>query len=104
MMRTLQSHPWDPTSTSSLSLVPYRRRRGEQPAWRMLLLSRDFGAIAVVNAIMFATANGSRSVLVPLLATQSFGLTTTALGALSCATCQLWPRNLCPCWPRSRSG
>ena len=48
----------------------------------MLLGSRDFGAIAVVNAIMFATANGSRSVLMPLLAHQSFGLTPTMLGAL----------------------
>ena len=59
------------------------RRKGEQPAWRLLLLSRDFGAIAVVNAIMFATANGSRSVLMPLLAHQAFGLTPTALGVLS---------------------
>jgi hypothetical protein len=46
----------------------------------LLLKSRDFGAIAIVNAIMFMTANGSRSVLVPLLATQSFNLSTTVLG------------------------
>lgn len=63
------------------------RRKGEQPAWRLLLLSRDFGAIAVVNAIMFATANGSRSVLMPLLAHQAFGLTPTTLGARSPLPC-----------------
>lgn len=47
----------------------------------LLLESRDFGAIALVNAIMFMTANGSRSVLVPLLATQTFAISTTVLGA-----------------------
>ncbi len=56
------------------------RRRKERPSWLLLLESRDFGAIALVNALMFATANGSRSVLMPLLATQSFALSTTALG------------------------
>lgn len=69
-------------------------------------MSRDFGAIAIVNALMFATANGSRSVLVPLLATQSFGLTTTALGALcmfSSARCQ-YPAVTVPLWYESAAG
>lgn len=35
----------------------------------------------LLNAMMFMTQNGSRAVLVPLLATQAFGVTTTTLGA-----------------------
>ena len=58
------------------------RRRKERPAWQLLLGSRDFGAIMLLNAMMFMTQNGSRAVLVPLLATQAFGVTTTTLGAL----------------------
>ena len=50
------------------------------PAWQLLLGSRDFGAIMLLNAMMFMTQNGSRAVLVPLLATQAFGVTTTTLG------------------------
>ena len=57
-------------------------RRKERPAWQLLLGSRDFGAIMLLNAMMFMTQNGSRAVLVPLLATQAFGVTTTTLGAL----------------------
>ena len=56
-------------------------RRKERPAWQLLLGSRDFGAIMLLNAMMFMTQNGSRAVLVPLLATQAFGVTTTTLGA-----------------------
>ena len=55
-------------------------RRKERPAWQMLLGSRDFGAIMLLNAMMFMTQNGSRAVLMPLLATQAFGVTTTTLG------------------------
>ena len=75
-------------------------RRKERPAWQLLLGSRDFGAIMLLNAMMFMTQNGSRAVLVPLLATQAFGVTTTTLGrrpssfrskcphpALLCRTC-----------------
>ena len=45
------------------------------------MTSRDFGAISLINGIMFMTANGSRSVLVPLHGVQAFGLTTTIMGA-----------------------
>ena len=58
-------------------------RRRERPAWQLLLGSRDFGAIMLLNAMMFMTQNGSRAVLVPLLATQAFGVTTTTLGDLT---------------------
>lgn len=58
-------------------------RRKEKPAWQLLLGSRDFGAIMLLNAMMFMTQNGSRAVLVPLLATQAFGVTTTTLGEAS---------------------
>lgn len=51
------------------------------------MTSRDFGAISLINGIMFMTANGSRSVLVPLHGVQAFGLTTTVMGA---------PRNALP--------
>lgn len=51
--------------------------------WRQLLGSRDFRAIAIMNAVMFATANGGRAVLMPLLAIQSFGMTTSVLGLSS---------------------
>ena len=61
-------------------MLGQRRRRKERPAWRQLLGSRDFGAIMLLNAMMFMTQNGSRAVLVPLLATQAFGVTTTTLG------------------------
>ncbi len=47
---------------------------------RQLLRNGDFWAIAAVNAVMFATANGGRSTLMPLLATSDFGLNTTLLG------------------------
>lgn len=52
------------------------------------MTSRDFGAISLINGIMFMTANGSRSVLVPLHGVQAFGLTTTIMGA---------PRSTLPC-------
>ncbi|CAL5228622.1 g11787 [Coccomyxa viridis] len=61
------------------------KRRKERPAWQLLLGSRDFGAIMLLNAMMFMTQNGSRAVLVPLLATQAFGVTTTTLGLLFAA-------------------
>ena len=57
------------------------RRRWRRPGWLQLLTSRDFGAISLINGIMFMTANGSRSVLVPLHGVQAFGLTTTIMGA-----------------------
>ena len=56
--------------------------------WLQLMTSRDFGAISLINGIMFMTANGSRSVLVPLHGVQAFGLTTTIMGA---------PRSSLPC-------
>ena len=49
-------------------------------AWRQLLGNRNFRAIALINAVMFATANGSRSVLMPLLAVQGYHMKTTFLG------------------------
>ncbi|KAK9866843.1 hypothetical protein WJX84_004388 [Apatococcus fuscideae] len=49
---------------------------------RQLLRNADFWAIAAVNAVMFATANGGRSTLMPLLAVSDFGLNTTLLGLL----------------------
>lgn len=57
------------------------RRRWRRPGWLQLMTSRDFGAISLINGIMFMTANGSRSVLVPLHGVQAFGLTTTIMGA-----------------------
>ncbi|KAK9817260.1 hypothetical protein WJX72_011949 [[Myrmecia] bisecta] len=48
--------------------------------WLQLLQSRDFGAIALINGVMFMTQNGARAVLMPLLATQSFGLSPSILG------------------------
>lgn len=54
---------------------------------RQLMGCRNFRAISLVNAVMFATANGSRAVLMPLLAVQGFGMKTTYLGeehALAC--------------------
>ena len=74
---------------TSLTLTLGRRRK-EKPAWQLLLGSRDFGAIMLLNAMMFMTQNGSRAVLVPLLATQAFGVTTTTLGvapSLLCTPC-----------------
>lgn len=70
------------TGPSQASEVMLKRhcRRKERPAWQLLLGSRDFGAIMLLNAMMFMTQNGSRAVLVPLLATQAFGVTTTTLG------------------------
>ncbi len=68
--------------TASVVVCAYRRK--EQPSWLLLLKSRDFGAIALVNALMFATANGSRSVLMPLLARQSFAISNTVLGRPHC--------------------
>ncbi|KAK9819267.1 hypothetical protein WJX81_001189 [Elliptochloris bilobata] len=59
-----------------------KKRRWRRPGWLQLLTSRDFGAISLVNGIMFMTANGSRSVLVPLHGVQAFGLTTTVMGLL----------------------
>lgn len=47
---------------------------------RQLMGCRNFRAISLVNAVMFATANGSRAVLMPLLAVQGFGMKTTYLG------------------------
>ena len=76
-------------------------RRWRRPGWLQLLTSRDFGAISLINGIMFMTANGSRSVLVPLHGHQAFGLTTTVMGApppparpsLACVPVLLWPFN-----------
>ena len=54
--------------------------RRAQPAWSQLLRSQDFRAIASLNAVMFATTNGARSMLMPLLAVQQFGMSATSLG------------------------
>ena len=84
------SVPWSLRSQGRSETVPPQAsepmlkrlcRRKERPAWQLLLGSRDFGAIMLLNAMMFMTQNGSRAVLVPLLATQAFGVTTTTLGA-----------------------
>ncbi|KAK9866844.1 hypothetical protein WJX84_004388 [Apatococcus fuscideae] len=61
---------------------PARQRRRVLIKARQLLRNADFWAIAAVNAVMFATANGGRSTLMPLLAVSDFGLNTTLLGLL----------------------
>lgn len=65
---------------SKIKALPVLRSTGLISALRQLLGSRNFRAIALVNAVMFATANGSRAVLMPLLAVQGFGMKTTLLG------------------------
>ena len=60
--------------------MPQRMQRKSGKAWRQLLGNRNFRAIALINAVMFATANGSRSVLMPLLAVQGYKMKTTFLG------------------------
>lgn len=55
------------------------------PAWRKLLGSRDFRAVALLNAVMFATTNGGRAVLMPLMAVEHFSMTPSILGVLSSA-------------------
>jgi hypothetical protein len=50
------------------------------PAWAQLMRNSDFRAISLVNGVMFMTMNGSRAVLLPLLAVQGFGLSTTVIG------------------------
>lgn len=55
-------------------------RPAGRPKWLQLLLSRNFGAIALVNACMFMTQNGARAVLMPLLAIQGCGLSPKTLG------------------------
>jgi hypothetical protein len=52
------------------------------PAWAQLMRNSDFRAISLVNGVMFMTMNGSRAVLLPLLAVQGFGLSTTVIGKL----------------------
>ncbi|KAK9864537.1 hypothetical protein WJX84_006292 [Apatococcus fuscideae] len=61
---------------------PARQRRRLLVKTRQLFRNADFWAIAAVNAVMFATANGGRSTLMPLLAVSDFGLNTTLLGLL----------------------
>lgn len=51
------------------------------PAWRQLLSSPDFQLIAAVNAVIFTTNNGGRSVLMPLLAKEHLAMKTSTLGA-----------------------
>ena len=51
-----------------------------RPKWLQMVLSRNFGAIALVNACMFMTQNGARAVLMPLLAIQGCGLSPKSLG------------------------
>eukprot|EP00884_Botryococcus_braunii_P001802 jgi/Botrbrau1/11622/Bobra.0209s0013.1 len=58
------------------------KRRLRTPAWLQLLSCRDFQAISFVNGVIFMTMNGSRAVLLPLLACQSFNISKTALGLL----------------------
>jgi len=55
--------------------------RSDEPAWRKLLRSPDFRAIAAVNAVIFTTNNGGRSVLMPLLAKEHLAMSTSTLGA-----------------------
>jgi hypothetical protein len=50
------------------------------PAWRQLLASPDFQLIAAVNAVIFTTNNGGRSVLMPLLAREHLAMKTSTLG------------------------
>jgi hypothetical protein len=68
---------------SSLQLCNVRRR---VPAWRQLLASPDFQLIAAVNAVIFTTNNGGRSVLMPLLAKEHLAMKTSTLGAHSALT------------------
>ncbi|KAK9812684.1 hypothetical protein WJX72_001907 [[Myrmecia] bisecta] len=56
--------------------------KAERPAWRQLLGSRDFRIICMINAVLFMTATGSRSVLMPLLAYDVYGYTPQHLGML----------------------
>ena len=79
----LRLEPAAPMATLA-ALPSVSRKRKAWPAWQQLLASSDFRAIALINAVMFATANGSRSVLMPLLAVQGFGMKTTLLGAYCC--------------------
>lgn len=58
------------------------KRRKAWPAWRKLLGSRDFRAVALLNAVMFATTNGGRAVLMPLMAVEHFSMTPSILGLL----------------------
>jgi hypothetical protein len=62
------------------SLQPSYVRR-PVPAWRQLLASPDFQLIAAVNAVIFTTNNGGRSVLMPLLAKEHLAMKTSTLGA-----------------------
>ena len=66
-------------------------KTGVRSALRQLMGCRNFRAIALVNAVMFATANGSRAVLMPLLAVQGFGMKTTYLGGQSYLCCFAYP-------------
>ena len=72
-----------PCNTCSSKQIGLLHRRA-QPAWRQLLCSQDFRAIASLNAVMFATTNGARSMLMPLLAVQRFGMSATSLGEPAC--------------------
>ena len=65
-------------AASSLQPCIMRRR---VPAWRQLLASPDFQLIAAVNAVIFTTNNGGRSVLMPLLAKEHLAMKTSTLGA-----------------------
>eukprot|EP00891_Asterochloris_glomerata_P001245 jgi/Astpho2/1245/fgenesh1_pg.00023_%23_12_t len=69
------AHQWSPKQLLA-------SRPAGRPKWLQLLLSRNFGAIALVNACMFMTQNGARAVLMPLLAIQGCGLSPKTLGLL----------------------
>ncbi|KAK9810950.1 hypothetical protein WJX73_000538 [Symbiochloris irregularis] len=69
-------------NSSNGSSAPRRRKGRRRPGWWQLLGSRDFRAVALLNAVMFATQNGGRSVLLPLMAIDGFGFTTSLLGLL----------------------
>lgn len=56
--------------------------RRSQPEGHQMLRSKDFRAIASLNAMMYMTSNGTRSMLMPLLAIHQFGMSTTTLGML----------------------
>ena len=79
------------TLTRTLS---FGRRR--VPAWRQLLASPDFQLIAAVNAVIFTTNNGGRSVLMPLLAKEHLAMKTSTLGAQLCPHMQNQMQALLP--------
>jgi len=83
-----KQHQTAMAATDSMAAAPKGANEGaekkaaasELPAWRRLLGSRNFRAIALVNAAVFTTNNGARAVLMPLLAKETLGMKTSLLG------------------------